>query len=108
VGFAGLALFLVSYFVALRQGIRLVSHSASGEASWILQYLAFMILYYTTEGQLMRQDSIYWALYVAVVVGVACAQVPSAAPFFEEESCVAEPAAAVPAFAQAHWGNPND
>jgi hypothetical protein len=35
-----------------------------------MHYLAFTVLYYLTEGQMLRQDSLYWALYVATVVSV--------------------------------------
>jgi exopolysaccharide production protein ExoQ len=82
-GVLGLCLFLVGYFVALRQAIRLVSESGLSEASWPLHYLAFIPLYYMTEGQLLQQDNIHWALYVAVVVCVATVPVRVTKPAVE-------------------------
>ncbi len=40
-------------------------------ATWPLQYLAFMLLYDLAEGPILRQNNLYWALYVAVVVSAA-------------------------------------
>ena len=68
-GFVGFSLFAISYFIAFRGALRLVA-TGNGAGIWPMHYLAFTVLYYLTEGQMLRQDSLYWALYVATVVSV--------------------------------------
>ena len=70
-GLAGLLLFAAGYFQAVRNGIRLLRMRHDRLASWPLLYLAFMLLYNLAEGPILRQNNLYWALYVAVVVAVA-------------------------------------
>jgi hypothetical protein len=86
----------------------LVSQSNRGEVYWPLHYLIFMILYYTTEGQLVHQDSLYWALYVAVTVAVASVPVAAEESELDSEQLEAEAAMALPPLAPAQsWSGSN-
>ncbi len=70
-GIAGLLLFVAGYLQAVSNGGKLVRMSHDRLATWPLQYLAFMLLYDLAEGPILRQNNLYWALYVAVVVSAA-------------------------------------
>jgi len=70
-GIVGLSLFGAGYLQAVSNGVRLVRISRDRLATWPLLYLAFMLLYDLTEGPILRQNNLYWALYVAVVVSAA-------------------------------------
>ena len=72
-GITGLVLFAAGYLQAARNGIRLQRMSRDRVAFWPLQYLAFMFLYNLAEGPILRQNNLYWALYVAVIVATATA-----------------------------------
>jgi exopolysaccharide production protein ExoQ len=76
-GIVGLGVFLTSYFDALLHAIHVLRRQAGSGAYWPIHYLAFMLLYHLTEGPILRQNSIYWALYVAVVVSVHFAPAPA-------------------------------
>jgi len=70
-GIAGLFLFVAGYLQAVSNGGKLVRMSHDPLATWPLQYLAFVLLYDLAEGPILRQNNLYWALYVAVVVSAA-------------------------------------
>jgi O-antigen ligase len=70
-GIMGLLLFTAGYLQAVSNGLRLLRMSPDRLATWPLQYLAFMLLYDLAEGPILRQNNLYWVLYVAVVVSTA-------------------------------------
>jgi O-antigen ligase len=70
-GIAGLALFTAGYLSAAGDGVRLLRLSRGRVATWPLQYLVFILLYDLAEGPILRQNNLYWALYVAVAVSAA-------------------------------------
>ena len=76
-GIVGLAIFLAGYFIAVWRAVQLLRRHAGLGAFWPVHYLAFMLLYHLTEGPILRQNSIYWALYVAVVVCVHAKHSPA-------------------------------
>jgi O-antigen ligase len=76
-GIVGLAVFVAGYLIALWRAVHLVRRHAGAGAYWPVHYLAFMLLYHLTEGPILRQNSIYWALYVAVVVCVHSVNSPA-------------------------------
>src|SRR5919198_1395053 len=76
-GIVGLVLFSMGYLRALGDGVALLRMSPDRLATWPLQYLGFMLLYHLAEGPILRQNSIYWALYVGVVVAAALARIGS-------------------------------
>ena len=70
-GIVGLLVFAAGYFQALRHGIRLLRMTHARFASWPLLYLTFIFLYDLAEGPILRQNNLYWALYVAAAVSAA-------------------------------------
>ena len=76
-GIVGLGAFFASYFNALWRAVHMLRGHAGSGAYWPIHYLIFMLLYHLTEGPILRQNSIYWALYVAVVVSVNFAPSPA-------------------------------
>jgi exopolysaccharide production protein ExoQ len=72
-GLTGLLVFLAGYFQAVRHGWKLLRIRRDRLATWPLQYLAFLLLYDLVEGPILRANSLYWALYVAVVVSTTLA-----------------------------------
>ena len=67
-GIVGLLIFAVGYFQAVRQGVLLVRSTHNRFACWPLLYFTFMLLYDLVEGPILRQNNLYWALYVAATV----------------------------------------
>lgn len=102
-GIAGLFLFTVGYFQAVGSGVKLLRRSHDRLATWPLQYLAFMLLYDLAEGPILRQNNLYWALYVAVVVAAA------QAVHIGQQSRAALPVHAQPTLGKTGqgWGTPN-
>jgi exopolysaccharide production protein ExoQ len=76
-GIVGVTIFLAGYLDTLRRALRFLRRHRGQGAYWPIHYLAFMLLYHLTEGPILRQNSIYWALYVAVVVAVHSAGSPA-------------------------------
>ncbi len=67
-GIVGLFLFTAGYLQAVGNGVKLLRMSHDRLATWPLQYLAFLFLCDLVERLIPRQNDIYWAVYVAVVV----------------------------------------
>ena len=38
---------------------------------WMCTFLSFMLLYNLTEGSILRQNDIYWVLYVSTAVSLS-------------------------------------
>lgn len=83
-GIVGLAVFLTSYFGALWRALQMLRRHAGSGAYWPIHYLVFMLVYHLTEGPILRQNSIYWALYVATVVCVHSVRSPAVEVAVEE------------------------
>lgn len=69
-GIAGLLLFLAGFALSMKRGLQWARTQGSLLALWPLTYLSFMFLFNLTEGSILRQDSIFWVLYVATYVFV--------------------------------------
>jgi len=69
-GFIGVVLFALSYFTAFGRTLELMKKTREYLALWPTIYLLFMLLYSISESTILRQNSILWVLYVAVVLGV--------------------------------------
>ena len=70
-GWAGVALFAAGFVVALSRSVALVRRVPRVEALWPLAYLTFVPLYNVSESALLRQNSIFWVLFVAAAVTAA-------------------------------------
>jgi len=67
-GFLGLGTFAVGYLVFYSRAFVLLWQNADLSAMWMCTYLSFMLLYNLTEGSILRQNDLYWVLYVATAV----------------------------------------
>ncbi len=67
-GVVGLALFLAGLVVSMRRALLWARVDRVAIGLWPLAYLSFMFLFNLTEGSLLRQDNLYWVLYVATFV----------------------------------------
>jgi exopolysaccharide production protein ExoQ len=67
-GIVGLAMFAFGYLVLWRRALVLVFEDADAPAMWMCMYLLFMLLYNLTEGSILRQNNIYWILYISTAV----------------------------------------
>ncbi len=70
-GFIGVGLFALSYFAAFGRTLELMKKAGEYLALWPTVYLLFTLLYSISESSILRQNSVLWVLYVAVVLGVA-------------------------------------
>ena len=69
-GLVGLGSFLAGYLVSLRRSLRWARVQESMVGLWPLVYLTFMFLFNLTEGSILKQDNLFWVLYVATSVYV--------------------------------------
>lgn len=67
-GLAGLAIFAFGYLVLWRRALELLFEAADAPAMWMCMYLLFTLLYNLTEGWILRQNDLYWVLYVSTAV----------------------------------------
>jgi O-antigen ligase len=66
-GLFGLIVFVLGLLVALHQAVGLARRSTGGEGIWPLVFLTFFMLYNMTESTILKQNSIFWILYIATV-----------------------------------------
>lgn len=69
-GFVGLGVFLAGFVLSARRGLIWARSQQSLIALWPLAYITFMFLFNLTEGSILRQDNLFWVLYVATTVFV--------------------------------------
>jgi exopolysaccharide production protein ExoQ len=69
-GLAGLALFLVTYIMAVWRAARYMNLDAGREAIWPLAYFSFILLFQVTESTIVAGNSIFWMLYVSTACSV--------------------------------------
>ncbi|MCU1314384.1 MAG: O-antigen polymerase, partial [Acidobacteriaceae bacterium] len=67
-GFAGLGLFLVGFFISMKYGLQWARSQRAMIGLWPLAYLSFMFLFNLSESSILKQDNIFWVLYVATTV----------------------------------------
>jgi O-antigen ligase len=70
-GFVGLALFMMCYFIAVRRALTLVHDDSEEESIWPLAYLAFIVLYQVTESTIFVGNSVFWMIYVSTLCSVS-------------------------------------
>lgn len=69
-GVIGFSIFMLSYLVALVCALRYWRSNTNPLFLWPLMYLLFMFFYNVTESTILRQNNIFWLLYVATVLAV--------------------------------------
>jgi len=67
-GLVGLGLFLAGLIVSLRRGLLWVRTQGELISVWPLAYISFMLLFNITESSLLRQDNLFWVLYITTSV----------------------------------------
>ncbi|MFZ0739696.1 MAG: O-antigen ligase [Candidatus Acidiferrales bacterium] len=70
VGFCGLLLFAVSYSVTLLRVVSLFRTPSVNDMIWPLLFLAEGLLCQITESSIVKPNSIYWILFVAIAISV--------------------------------------
>lgn len=70
-GLLGIIMFLAGYLINLLRAFIWVRLTRSSAGLWPLLYLSFLFLANTTESSLLRRNSIFWVLYVAVALTIS-------------------------------------
>lgn len=65
-GVTGLAVFGVGYALTWVRAVSASCVARERDSVWICTYLSFLLAYNLTEGSLLTQNSLYWALYAAI------------------------------------------
>jgi exopolysaccharide production protein ExoQ len=76
-GLAGLSLFLLSLLGAFGRSIYRFRTGSLRDDAWPLTYLILLVLYNFGESAILKQNNVFWVLYVAVAVSLATASQPA-------------------------------
>ena len=71
VGYIGLFVFLLSFAISWFGAIALARSTKTSNGFWPLMLLTFTLLSNVTDSTILRQNSIYWVLYVAVTLSIS-------------------------------------
>lgn len=66
-GAVGLAAFAIGFVIAAARALTAARRAVVATESWPLVFLTFLLLYNMTESTILRQNSLFWVLYVATV-----------------------------------------
>lgn len=66
-GVVGLLTFLLGLGLAARAGVRIARHTSTAAGLWPLSFLTFLMVLNVAEAAILRQHSLFWILYVAVL-----------------------------------------
>lgn len=69
-GIIGLGVFLAGFIVSVRRGFSWAHSERTIIGLWPLAYLSFMFLFNLSECSILRQDNLFWVLYIATAVFV--------------------------------------
>ena len=69
-GLVGVALFLAGFIAYVWRAIAFFRRSSAAESIWPLCFLFFMFVSNLTESDFLARDTIFWILYVAVVISL--------------------------------------
>ncbi len=67
-GLLGVFTFGFGYLLAVQRGITWIRLTKTAAGLWPLAYITFMALYNTTESAILKQNDVFWILYVAAVL----------------------------------------
>lgn len=84
-GLFGLAMFAFGYLALWGRALARLFEADDVPAMWMCTYLLFLLLYNLTEGWILRQNDIYWVLYISTAVCLASRS--SARASSREASC---------------------
>jgi exopolysaccharide production protein ExoQ len=63
-GLVGIGLFALSFVLVFGRALVALSGESRSEALWVVIFLTFLLLYNMTENTLLRQGTVFWALYI--------------------------------------------
>lgn len=66
-GVVGLALYAAGYALAAARAVAALRATRTAEGLWPLAFLTLVLLYNLTESVILRQNSVFWVLYVSTV-----------------------------------------
>jgi O-antigen ligase len=69
-GLLGLSIFLIGLLANLVKGLAWIRMSRTSESFWPVMYIIYFWLSNQTESALLRQNEIYWLLYVTVIISM--------------------------------------
>lgn len=69
-GVVGLGVFLAGFVMSVKHGLYWARSQHTMIGLWPLTYLCFMFLFNVSEGSILRQDNLFWVLYIATSVFV--------------------------------------
>lgn len=75
-GLLGVSVFALSTLKAFSKAVVWASSTKTTEGLWPLAYLTLMLLYASTDFPILKHHSIFWVLYVAVVLSISVEGVP--------------------------------
>lgn len=67
-GLVGLCLFLAGFARSMRRGLQWARTQREAIGLWPLAYLSFMFLFNLSESSILKQDNLFWVLYIATYV----------------------------------------
>lgn len=70
-GLLGLSMCVISLLKSYFQAIFLVRKINTPEGLWALTFLTLTVLTNTTEGTILKQNNIFWVLYVAITISTS-------------------------------------
>ena len=70
-GFLGVLVFALVFVLTFGRAVRLIGSTGAREGVWPLTYLTFMLLSGITYPIGLERNSIWWVLYVAIVISLA-------------------------------------
>ncbi len=68
IGGLGTGLFLIGFCDGLFKAIRRMRVGTQSVDVWPIAFLSFMVLYNVTESSILYQNSIYWVMYVSILM----------------------------------------
>jgi len=70
-GIAGGAMFAAHYILAFQRAIIKIQSGKKAEIIWAIVYLTFMLLSNLSESTILRQNSLFWVIYVSTTVSLS-------------------------------------
>ena len=79
-GLLGLSIYLFGFIFSLVRGLIWIRISKTADAFWPVIYIIYFWLSNQTESALLRQNEIYWLLYVTAVISLSILPIESKKP----------------------------
>ena len=70
-GVLGLATFVAGYLVLSKRALQILRRVPGPESYWLCAFLCLMVLYNLDDGEVLKQNDIFWVLYTSTAVNIA-------------------------------------